>query len=699
MANPILKVKMKKILITALVINMVNACAFAQVNTEQKSVELNPVIVTGTGTFRKAENSPVAVKVISQAELQNTHASNLQDALQMQTTNITTHTNGMGTFINFNGISDDYLLILENGKRVGGDDRFSRISLDNIKRIEILSGAASALYGSDAIAGVINIITDESKNKVSASASTRISSKGRRSNDVNVDVNLGKFSSFTSFNRRQADNWQVNKYQEFSEGDETVLKLTGRPMSQGFHSENVSERMEWKFNDEWSVYVKGNYNDYMTDRPQNATYFSQSKDKATGEYKYSSKTAYTYDLHHLSYNYGAGARWVPNNNTHIYLDLFSDNFTSKYDYWQTADKEEYEETRKRTNYYNETLKGIFRLNSWNKLSAGVELEQFNLNSTSDNIDSKDMNSCNLFAQDEINIVDGLEAVLGARYIYNNTFGSHFTPNFALFYHIGGFRVRASYAGGFKAPSLSQMYATDQAKTSARYTIYNTNLKPEKNHFWNANAEYSNKWMSVSINGFINNIRNMINYRTMTKAEIDGDTHLTDLYNEGWTTIRQRDNIDHAEVTGISSNVKFILPMGFTIGGGYTYTDTKAKTKTLDTKTQEYKVTESPVDKSVRNVASVNAGWDKTVNNYHLNISLVGHIQSRRYSSTYGYADGYSQWDLHTRHEFRLRQFSLEPGCGIENIFNKKDKSPWSSNYSTINPGRALYVSMVMKFNN
>lgn len=687
----------KVIVLSAFLMSSIGAAAQGNSSDVAKSIELNPVIITGTGTFRKAENSPVAVKVISAKELKDAQVNSVQDALTRLTTNITTHTNGMGTFVNFNGVSDDYILILENGKRVSGDDRWSRISVDNIKRIEILSGAASALYGSDAIAGVINIITEDSKENVQVSNYSRLSSKGRFDEDINLDVNSGKFGSYTSFNHKQADNWQVNKYQEFAEGDSSVLKLTGRPMSVGFHSNNVSEKMTWTFSDKFDVYVRGNYYDYRTDRPQGAAYFTQSKDKKTGEYKYTQKQAYTYDLHHTSFNYGAGARWTPNKNTHVYLDIYSDNYTSNYDYWQTADAEAYEETRKRTHYYNETLKGIFRLNSWNKLSAGTEFVQEYLNSEADNIDSENTNTYNLFAQDEVQIVKGLEGVVGVRYTYNSNFGSNVTPNVALFYHIGGFRVRASYAGGYRTPSLSQLYATDQAKTSARYTIYNTELKPEKNNFFNANIEYSNKWLSVSASAFMNKIRDMINYRTMTKDEIDGDKHLTDLYNEGWTTIRQRDNIDKATIKGVSANVKFILPCGFTLAGGYTFTDSKAETKSLNAKTQQYEVTESPVDKSVKNVANVAATWDKTWKNYHLNVNLNGHIQGERYSSTYGFAPAYSQWDLNTRHTITLKNFILEPGIGIENIFNKRDTSYWNSNFSTINPGRSLYVALSVRY--
>ena len=198
-----------------------------------RSQTLNPIVITGTGTFHRADDSPLAVKVISAKDIKDAQVTTLQDALAKLTTTVTTHTNGMGTFVNFNGVSDDYIVILENGKRVSGDDRWNRISMANVKRIEIYSGAASALYGSDAIAGVINVITDDSRDPVSASSETRLMNHGRLDQNIDLDINAGKFSSQTSYTHHQADNWQVNHYQEFEEGDNKVLKLTGRPMSAG----------------------------------------------------------------------------------------------------------------------------------------------------------------------------------------------------------------------------------------------------------------------------------------------------------------------------------------------------------------------------------------------------------------------------------------------------------------------------------
>ena len=663
---------------------------------------LNTVVVTGIGYESSIEKTPVAINVVTSNDIKKAGASNLEEALSVLTSSITKLTNNMGTSINFNGVSDDYMVILVDGKRVSGDDRWARISVDNIKRIEILNGAASALYGSDAMAGVINIITNNGEyNKVSGETRTKVMSKNRLDQDINLNINKNKFSSNTSYNYEQSGNWQVNHYQEFDEGESKVLKLTGRPMMAGYRSHNISEDMGWKFNDKLQISIRGNYYDNLSDRPRNATYFTQktTTDKETGDktYTYTEKQAYTYNLHHKSYTYGAGASYELNDKIKLFVDAFSDNFTSSYDYWQTSEKEAYDEDRKRTHYENESLKGVFRLARWNKLTSGLEFEQNSLTSESDNIKHETTNSNSLFAQDEINIMKNLDGYVGLRYTYNDKFESNLTPNVGLYFHAKRFRARASYADGYKAPSLAQIYSTYQAKTTSTYTINNTSLKPEKNHYANLNLSYTYKWLTCDVSGYLNKIRNMINYKTMKQDEIDNDENLKALYDEGWTTIRQRSNIDKAMVKGASANIKIALGFGLSVGGGYTYTDSESETKTLNTKTQEYEITKAPVDKSVKHVGRANIDWKRDWNKYGLDICLNGHIQSKRYSSTYGYAAGYGQWDLITRHSIKREGFIIEPFIGIENIFDKKDEAPWNANYSTTNPGRSLFAGLSIKF--
>ena len=142
------------------------------VKLEESYSNLSQVVVTGTGTHRRMTDSPVPVSVITAKEIGGANVSTLEEALVKLTPNISSYTNGMGTTMSLNGINEDYILILENGKRLAGEDRYTRINVANIKRIEILNGAASALYGSDAIGGVINIITDDARNTVNVSSYT-----------------------------------------------------------------------------------------------------------------------------------------------------------------------------------------------------------------------------------------------------------------------------------------------------------------------------------------------------------------------------------------------------------------------------------------------------------------------------------------------------------------------------------------------
>lgn len=654
-------------------------------------INLGQVVITGTGTHRRMSNSPVPIQVITAKDLGNANVTSLEDALVKLTPNVTTMTNGMGTTLSLNGMNEDYMLLLENGKRLTGDDRYTRINIGNVKRIEILSGAASALYGSDAIGGVINIITDDAKNTVNVSNYTHYTSKGRFSENINADINSGKFSSYTSYQRREADNWQVN------DTDENGYK-TGRPMSTGFISDNISQRFAYNATDRLSFYVRGNYYNYNTRRPETATYFKKGKKKdEDGKPIYEETQAYTYNMLHDTYTYGAGAKYMINKSAYIDADFFADNYTSKYDYFlKSGDFERGDkETRKKTRYYNATVKGIFKPNSWNKVSTGIEYINENFSSESDNISFKNMYTFALFAQDEITILRDLQAVVGIRYLYNENFKNYATPNVALMYKIDHFNFRASYATGYRAPTLSQLYATDEAKTASRYTIGNPNLKPEKSNFFSLNGEYTCSRFSIAATGFYNDIKDMINYRVLSDEEIQqmglGELH------EQFSTIRQRDNVDRSKIKGISVNANFYLGAGLTLGGGYIYTDTEAKTLEHDSKTNKDVVVITPVDKSVKNAANVHARWDHDWNNYHLNVNLSGHIQGERYSSTYGYAPKYQQWDLNTRHTFNLDAFILEPGIGIENIFNKRDDRPWNSNFSTINPGRAVYISLAVKF--
>lgn len=625
------------------------------IELEESLRNVGQVVVTGTGTHHRASDSPVPVAVLVAKELRDASATSLEDALTKLTPNFSFSTNGMGTTLSMNGLSQDYVLVLENGKRLAGDDTYARIDPSNIKRIELLSGAASALYGSDAIGGVINIITEDAKNTVSVSSDSRYASKGRFTQSVNADVNTGSFGSYTSYQRRQADGWQLNPYEESKDGE---LEPTDKEASTAFHTNAVNQRFTFStLDNRLSLYLRG-------------AYFNSANDRPVSEYKY--------NILHENYTYGAGAQYIISKGKYLNADFFSDNFRSDYDYIQKSgsflpgDKE----TRKQSRYNNANVRGIFDLGTWNKLSVGAEYVGEYLRSESDEISGRTMYTLALFAQDEIRLPWSLRAVVGVRYLYNENFGSHATPNLSLMYQSGGLNVRGSYAAGFRTPTLSQLYATSVTKASDRLTIGNPNLQPEKSDYLTLNAEYTVGHLSFTFTGYLNKLRDMINYRTLSPEEAAEYGH---------DEVRRRDNIDRARVRGIHLAARWNVGAGLSLNAGYSLADAKDLSR------------DEPIDKSVRHAGNVNLLWERGWKSYRLHVSLNGRIQGERYSQTYGYAPKYQLWDLNTRHSFYVGNFVLEPGVGIENIFNFQDDRPWNSNYATLSPGRSLYASLSLRF--
>lgn len=390
-----------------------------------------------------------------------------------------------------------------------------------------------------------------------------------------------------------------------------------------------------------------------------------------------------YDMRKETFTYGAGAQYMINKNSYLNADYLSDNHSTYKDFFDGKKSGESDMT-KRIHYHNLNVKGIFRLGKYNKLSAGAEFIKELLSSETDNIAGKSMYTTALYAQDEININEHLQAYAGLRYIYHENFKSYATPNVALLYKVAGFNFRGSYAAGFRTPELKELYTESEKKASGatRLTIGNPDLDPEKSDNFTLSAEYTMRYFSLSVSAFMNNVRSMINYKILDTAERDAynTAHGTD-YDE----IQMRANIDKAKIKGINVTFNSYLGAGFTLNGGYSFMDGKNVYEN------------EPLDKTVKHSGTVAAMWSHTWNKYKLNVNFNGRIQGERYSTSYGYAPKYSLWNLNTSHTFRAGDFLLEPGVGIENLFDYVDDRPFNYNYATLTPGRTYYVSLLVRF--
>ena len=180
--------KKKAILGLAIVTALLNT-AYVEEALAAESVQTRDVMVTASRTEQEVKEAPAASEVITSKDIEKMGAESLAQALQLAT-GINVLENGMvGNAVSLRGMKTNQTLLLIDGRRIRTENtdqtanayELQRIDMNNVERIEIVRGAASSLYGADAMGGVINIITknhDEAWGKVSLDMTTRQSDQG-----------------------------------------------------------------------------------------------------------------------------------------------------------------------------------------------------------------------------------------------------------------------------------------------------------------------------------------------------------------------------------------------------------------------------------------------------------------------------------------------------------------------------------------
>ena len=134
---------------------------------EEDAIGMETVVVTGTRTPKLLKDVPIVTRVITADDIQKVDATNIGELLQAELPGIEfSYSMDQQVSLNMQGFGGNAVLFLVDGERLAGETLdnidYSRLNLDNVERIEIVKGAASSLYGSNAIGGVVNIISKES---------------------------------------------------------------------------------------------------------------------------------------------------------------------------------------------------------------------------------------------------------------------------------------------------------------------------------------------------------------------------------------------------------------------------------------------------------------------------------------------------------------------------------------------------------
>mgnify|MGYP002623641674 CR=1 FL=1 len=688
---------MYKKLFVLVVALLSGSAAFPQIHTMtrkdssvvDRSYNLNPVVVTGSGHHQRLKSTATPVHVLSSQEIREQGIATFDGALTRMMPQVSMAPSSMGTFLRLNGLGNKYILILINGQKLNGDISnnvdLNRINMSRVKRIEVLDGAASSLYGSDAIAGVVNIITDQpTQQLVSVTSDTRVSGHGVLTESVNLDIYTKGFGSYTSFTHDRADSYRNNDL-EYIKGSDTETQKSIAPLFTGYRSNIIGQKFTYAPNEHLALNAGLDYLYKITDRPE-------SREDVSGGLDYEMR------YKGLRWNLGGIYKFTARNSLQANFTVDRFRYGKEYDVatnnYAVGD---YVQSKKQRMMDGE-VKAILGLTTNSTTIIGADWRKDYLNATSGDIDEQAYTLA-AYAQHEMKLFQDLTATLGLRLTHHETFHNHLTPKATLMYAPGNFRFRVTYSSGFRAPGLDELYyhyfSVNRGKPQISFG--NQDLKPEKSNYFSLNAEYRTQVVAVSVTGFLNRINDMVvkqnvpvddASRSMLMKEFP---EMTQDQADKLVSYALYQNSDKGDVKGVQVNLSANIFRGFNLSANYAYTYARTKSE------EEWTV----LERSIRHTATVNANYHHAWGRYGLNVNLNGRLQSKTYyTGTYEDVPGFGIWNLHTTHSFDVAKWVyLEPGIGIDNLFNKVDNRIDSSTrkYALYSPGRMLVVSLKVKF--
>ncbi|MDI6776139.1 MAG: TonB-dependent receptor [Syntrophales bacterium] len=466
---------------------------------------MEEVVVTASRLEEPLRYSPDSVTVVTREEMQKKGKKTVIDVLRdVPGVSIAQYGQfGGGASIYLRGTNNAHTLIMIDGVRVGdpmatdGKMSISDLSTDNIERIEIIRGAQSVLYGSDAIGGVINIITRKGKGKPEFSFSTEGGSFETFRESLGVSGANDKVSYSASIFRLDTKG--------ISMADEDL----GNTEEDYYHDTNISARLDARISETVRVGFSVRHSE-------------------------SSKDLDGYD--YVTYKFGDADEVQDTDITSVSTNFDQDIF----DWWQHIIKLGTTETKReytQNGAFNGTYKGTIRLASWqhnffikdmDTITAGFDYqeEKGDVQNPWGNIPEKKVETKSFFIQNKATLLKSLFLTLGARHDDHQTAGGEDTYKGALAYLFEptGTKIRGSYGTGFHAPSLFQLYSS----------YGDPNLKPEESKGYDVgiDQELFAKKMVVSVTYFQTSIDDLIAFNLATYRYYNVGKVKT----KGWETV-------------------------------------------------------------------------------------------------------------------------------------------------------------------
>lgn len=530
-----------------------NVLAAEIATTEEISeYDLGEVLVTATRTKLAEEKVPMANEVITAEDIKNSGATNVREALRKALNVDVQETSMVGNKVQIRGMSTNHTLILIDGQRMAGENTsatmnvydLNRVNLNDVERIEIIRGTSSSLYGSDAMGGVINIIT-----KKATEASTAVGAfAGSKENGGYFNYSSGQQGknafkiggNFTKERRRMEDG-SSNMY-----GPKNYLNL-------GY---------DYVFDDNRGLEFKADFikEELTADADATATAL------ATKERYNNTRSSYSVNYYgHFDkndYNLRASYSSLKKDNNIITGTSYSDWDDQNYDVFTVEGKNSYQINEKNLLTYG----GEFNKTGYEstRMGAGGDgaYSSTKYGITKD-ASHKNMDTFAVYVQDEYQTTDDLFLIPSVRYDHHNSFGGEISPKIGATYELSeGLRIKANYGLGYRAPTAFELYS-QMDRTMGRMRVQvlgNPNLDPEKSTSFDFGIEGERGKSSGKISYFHSEVNDLIT--TGAQTMIPGTT--------GMIIRTEYENIDKAKLNGIEGQYIYDFDKHWSAKTTYTY---------------------------------------------------------------------------------------------------------------------------------
>jgi outer membrane receptor for ferrienterochelin and colicins len=468
-----------------------------------ESGQLKDVVVTGQYATTSTANSLYEVKVITPEIMRQKGAVNLQDALSNEL-NINQSVDPVfGSGISINGISGEGVKIMVDGVpvagRLEGKVDLSQLNINNIERVEVVEGPLSVMYGTDAMGGVINLITGGlQKEKVKVFAKGYYETVGQ----YNVDAG-GTF---------RVSNHQLNIN-------------AGRYFFDGYSASNTYERYsEWRPKEQYMADLKYTYSRNSFRISVSGSFFREMM-LSRGEPKYVADRVTAKDEKFHTFRPRASVNFLYRFKNNSTLDVVG-GYSGFFRFWNVVKKDLTNgeetlipsETQDTSNYHHFMVRPIYSMYT-KRMNIGFQfgLDVNHETTTQLRIENgtQQITDAAAFGSMRWTIVEGLVIQPAIRFAYNTRFRSPLVPSFNLKYSYKDiFTLRTSYGLGFRSPSLKELYL--DFKDSNHDITGNQNLLPENGHnvqlSFSATVRKGEHKIDFQPSGFFNYINNKIDLK-------------------------------------------------------------------------------------------------------------------------------------------------------------------------------------------